>query len=453
MLISHFFLIIATIIIHCSAHPLSPTQGVRQAVSTPVPIVLSEKGLEAYAERQGGTIGFYGSCKGEPAGSCRYPLECMQSDTDDNKDQLFVTQNGTCEATSSTCMCHMATTRGYRCKRSSNCDKDYRCASFLSQENNYCVSCTIERDQIPHITGFTDNASVKCKKFQEADTDRLGFNFDVCENDSDCADKSLCAEYPVFATEPYKYCVGNDTMTSCGVYEAMALFQRCKGTSDSGLPCVCRHPPNDSILYGCGSSLECPSGERCMLTKEDGRVDGLCMSCDPPALPIFELFEPADDGMGKCGDGPIEPTPDPIEPTPQPIEPTPEPIEPTPIVYPQPSPTPAPCVAVHALTEFQPHQLVFENHIRASVLCDEHNNCATPGHIVVFKNQAMMMGTYCSKIDGGCKKRVMDVNSPRIARGLRVQSFSTDLQYTAFSARYESVAEEYILSMIIRAGI
>lgn len=113
----------------------------------------------------------------------------------------------------------------------------------------------------------------------------------------------------------------------------------------------------------------------------------------------------------------------------------------------------APCIAVSALSEFHPQELVYPMHMQSTVLCDQWKSCATPGHIVVFHDKAMMMQEYCRSVFGGCVRRIMLVNSPRINRKLRVKSMSPELQYTALSARYGSSAEKLILSWLIRYGM
>ena len=109
------------------------------------------------------------------------------------------------------------------------------------------------------------------------------------------------------------------------------------------------------------------------------------------------------------------------------------------------------CVASKHLGGFEDKELVFETHKRAAVLCDERGNCATPGHMVVWKGQGMMMRRYCGYV--GCVPRVMMVNSPKWRRNMAVPSESEGLTFSAFAARYETKAEEVVLSAFIRAGV
>lgn len=109
------------------------------------------------------------------------------------------------------------------------------------------------------------------------------------------------------------------------------------------------------------------------------------------------------------------------------------------------------CVDARALDHLPREELVFETHSWANVLCDRQGSCATHGHIVTFRDVPMMMGTYCELV--GCARRVMEVNSPRRRRKLRVKSKTEGLEYTAFAARYQTFAEEFVLSTAVRLGM
>lgn len=113
------------------------------------------------------------------------------------------------------------------------------------------------------------------------------------------------------------------------------------------------------------------------------------------------------------------------------------------------------CVDARALAHLPSHALVFgAAHRRSAVLCDAAGACATPGHLVVFKGEAMLMRRYCAlAASGGCSRRVMLVNSPRMRRGLRVASKTGGLEFTALAARFGSAAEEVALRVLVRAGM
>lgn len=110
------------------------------------------------------------------------------------------------------------------------------------------------------------------------------------------------------------------------------------------------------------------------------------------------------------------------------------------------------CISVDALASLPHHSLVYRQHYTALVLCDPNNSCATPGHVVIYKNVAMMMSTYCN-IRKDCKVVKSFVNSPKFKPALRIESRTNDLSYTAHSARYVSPFEEFLLSSIVRLGL
>lgn len=110
------------------------------------------------------------------------------------------------------------------------------------------------------------------------------------------------------------------------------------------------------------------------------------------------------------------------------------------------------CIAADALRHVPVEQLVYRPHRRAAVLCDEEGNCATPGHMVVYKGEAMMMKSYCEVSQQRCVKTVTFVNSPKITARVPLDSYSPHLRYTPFASRYEHRLEERLLSVIIRLG-
>lgn len=111
------------------------------------------------------------------------------------------------------------------------------------------------------------------------------------------------------------------------------------------------------------------------------------------------------------------------------------------------------CVAVDALAHLPHDGLVFRAHRRASVLCDAYGSCATPGHIVVYRDAPMSMATYCAREDVSCRRRVKLVNSPRMKRGVRISSFSAHLQFTALAAAGQTQLEETFLTLAVSLGL
>lgn len=111
------------------------------------------------------------------------------------------------------------------------------------------------------------------------------------------------------------------------------------------------------------------------------------------------------------------------------------------------------CIDATLMAHLPASAHVFCEHRTAGVLCDVSGSCATRGHMVVFQQTAMTMAAYCALVHGGCAKRVRRVNSPRFALALRVPSKSTDLEFTAFAASFETVVEALALAIAIRIGL
>ena len=201
---------------------------------------------------------------------------------------------------------------------------------------------------------------------------------------------------------------------------AFSSFRTC--TSDE-TDCIC-FPASSSQ---CSSAADCPTeGESC--------ID----------VPVNETIAIA--GKKYCGSVAVAENLD--WPVVTAVEPT---LLPSSELSPSSEPSPAPCIAVHSLEGFGMEELRYAQHRRAGVLCDDERNCATPGHMVVFKGKGMMMMKYCEIVQ--CHKRVMNVNSPRWQRQLRIASSKDDLQFTAFAAKYVTRTEERFLSSLLHVGL
>lgn len=111
------------------------------------------------------------------------------------------------------------------------------------------------------------------------------------------------------------------------------------------------------------------------------------------------------------------------------------------------------CIASVHLQDVARDSLVFERHVPARVLCDEFGSCATAGHMVLFRNTAMTMSTYCEIIHNGCTVQQMTVNSPVFQKRLRIPSRTKSLYFTAFAAAYKSRIEEHVLKTLIHIGL
>lgn len=168
--------------------------------------------------------------------------------------------------------------------------------------------------------------------------------------------------------------------------------------------CVCQ----EIVLRPCDSSKDCQSGDRCKryVEKEENTT---CVSC---SYENGDRFEDVDSG-DSC----------------------------------------SVCVAVKHLHDVHRSKRVFSSDVRANVLCDDNGSCATPGHIVLFNNQPMMMRSYCSLIPSSCVKRVMYVNSPKMTSNLKIESETTGLYFSVYAARFETKFEERFLAALLHAGL
>lgn len=106
------------------------------------------------------------------------------------------------------------------------------------------------------------------------------------------------------------------------------------------------------------------------------------------------------------------------------------------------------CIAVHHLRHLEKGKLVYGQHRWANVLCDDSKNCATAGHMVAWRGEAMMMKSYCRAVQ--CDRAVMMVNSPTYWGGEYVKSFSEQLVFSALAGRFETRIEEWALRVVMR---
>lgn len=196
----------------------------------------------------------------------------------------------------------------------------------------------------------------------------------------------------------------------CGSFDTLTATALNMSTCSFSEPCYCY--ASDALHRFCESSSNCLDGDRCM--KEEARGASVCVSCNGAADDLGFDLAAIDDGAGHC--------PDEV------------------------------CIATSLLSSFSDEDLVFKSHFRANVLCDLDENCATAGHILIYKGEVMMMRSYCERKEISCKKRIMAVNSPRMRVGLRVATRSKDLEFTALAARLESKFEEVLLRHLIHLG-
>lgn len=214
--------------------------------------------------------------------------------------------------------------------------------------------------------------------------------------------------------------------------------------------CVCSNPSN----FLCTTSDDCLDNDRCVIL---GNGVLICASCDFEIHSSIVKF--VDDGNCES----FSPSPsqsNPAEPSsassgPSASSQTSSPTftrTSSPNVSQSPEPTESPnvCIAADALVGLDASNLVFADDRRAGVLCDQFDSCATPGHMVEFKGRAMSMKDYCAVGGIHCVKRTKLVNSPKMKMGLRIQSKSNHLMFTALSASKETWIETRVLAALLR---
>ena len=320
----------------------------------------------------------------------------------------YVTNNGNktelCSSNSISCKCFplkvdICSTSG----STVGCDTKGEVCTKLDEDVNACAvpnSLSSTPPENPEATGG----------------DKSGLTFETCREDSYCAGDRKC------------------------VYGKDGNLEYC---DQSHSVCLCS--PN--ILERCEIPANCSvDGETCV--EFTSLSKSYCVSkVVAPMIEEHEQGKGIDGTSGKnCGGSPLEKYTTCADTVPQPGTP-PITSTPSPIVVPN------SCVDAKALSHLPTEKLVFETHRYAVVLCDIHGSCATGGHMVHYQGLAMMMRTYCGIVRDGCKEEIMQVNSPKWQKQLRIRSKSAEMEYLAFAAKYETKAEEIILRKIIHMGL
>lgn len=242
---------------------------------------------------------------------------------------------------------------------------------------------------------------------------RAGLGGEDCEINDDCEGGSACV---TLTGDLIELCRDPSGDEACRCYPA--VLEECAGSdgrqclknceddedcSDSDAKCITSDDDEDInvCVKSCEDSSTCDDGTTCAFLEDDNRDVAICVA----------------DALVKDAD----------------LE---EKV----------------CVDAGALQHMAREELVYDRHVRASVLCDVMGSCATAGHIVRFEGKAMMMKSYCELV-GGCVGKRIYVNSPRYRRGLAVETKTKGLVYTAFAARYETRAEEKLLSTAVHVGL
>lgn len=354
------------------------------------------------------------------------------------------------------------------CSTSADCLSNDRC--FQDTPTGHCISCAAGDDAY----GLEPVDEGNCENDENGSNINPGYAFEDCHKDTDCVAP--------------RECLGRS-------------YVSCNTLSDW---CYCTDPSHDE----CTTSDDCLENDRCV--DFDGYAYSYCVSCYYKPYMLRGTFvdegncesfpsSPTETNPAKPSNVPsksstpsilstpyptwsstptVSKTPEPAESTTSiatatatfnlPISSSPEqsPSETTPSVSsPQPSynqstsphprqpfPFPNVCIAADTLVGLDTTDLVFADHRRASVLCDQFDSCATPGHMVQFKGYAMCMKEYCA-VDGiRCVKRTKYVNSPKMRMGLRIQSKSKHLKFTALAASKETWLETTLLATLMRLG-
>lgn len=349
------------------------------------------------------------------------------------------------------CFC-MPFSRLFSCLSSDECKWDQGCAKISESSTAYCIPCDSAGNRSP-LPEFIDDKH-KCKKAIEPKISptpsKFSFN-SPSPSPTKFPQSKQSREPSPSATQGIE---GSPSPSSFPFISPGPLFSPSKAPDGNGLTldscssdADCRSPrvcsDFDNFLLDCSAlssscvcisqnstfcsiSSDCPLNERCY------SLFGLptCISCSfnstGPTITNPDIIA-IDDGANQCtGDTSPEISPDVDAP---------------------------PCIAVSSLADFKKEQLAYKEHRRAPVLCDWYDNCATAGHVVTYKGVHMMMSRYCRMDDVECRRTVRLVNNPKMRSGLRIKSFSEHLQFTAFSARYETQIEEYLISLVLRTGL
>lgn len=91
------------------------------------------------------------------------------------------------------------------------------------------------------------------------------------------------------------------------------------------------------------------------------------------------------------------------------------------------------CIDVEGLSHLSAKDLVCDEHSSAPDLCGSKSSCATPGHIVNWDWQPMLMKNYYH-LSGGCEEQLMKVDIPRCKQKIGMHIKNSRLEYTASSA-------------------
>lgn len=315
--------------------------------------------------------------------------------------------------------CNCISFEKFLCENSSDCLQGDQC--FQVGNNTACFACKFRQssdftpldkgncdesisptasieatasETVTASTHWTPEISFSVEQSMSYGSDE-GFTYSSCSTDSDCIAPRICLV------------ILNDTIRNCE-------------TQDSD--CFCA----SNSHYFCQDSSYCLPGDRCY--QDQNRP--VCLSC---STVVSDDRQAVDEGNCKA---PYSPWPSYISSN-------------SPMISSNANNGKNVCIAVDALKGFAASSLIFTTHKRTFVLCDQHDSCATAGHMVIYKHVPMTMSSYCNMTGIKCVRRLKWVNSPRMKLGLRIMSNPKDLMFTALSASKGTKLEEQLLKSVI----
>lgn len=310
---------------------------------------------------------------------------------------------------------------------SSSCRNDSDCAQekFPRVCQHYSEDVPINMSGIDDLCGGRQMCVCKSKKESNA----------KCKSSTDCGSGELCVIISDSAKDVPGTCESSQVMGLDYFAEAFSLLTKkgqrslpspslspsaspSESSFSSSSPSISVTPssePSPTQSMSVSNSVSATVSASASTSASPSRSAMVTVSISPTAIHNTSSASPSDE------DGDVEQSPDAV------------------------------CVDAAALKHIHVSELVYAKHRRASVLCDEQGSCATPGHIVEWRGEAMMMRSYCQHY-GLCIQSVRLVNSPRMRMRVRVASNTKGLYFTPLAASLATRVEERILRSLVRFG-
>lgn len=375
--------------------------------------------------------------------------------------------------------CQCFPTEDPSCTSSNDCDAGESCVTHSSIEQLICVSTEVVESTDAFVIIDEGNEDINIPDADIINNNGTALTLDVCETDSDCAGNRSCALISTkFVCIPKRF-------TTCSATEDCASGEICSIDSNGLESAVCASASavaNSSSLSEIeqdnnGEELQTGSLEPDVTDEESGISDQdfdqtnevpvnddthdneapiESINVNPDIDPDLNVEVPSEEvipslipvnespNVGSVNDDEDDVTEGSVTGTGNSEENIDAESEEGSVVT-------GVCFDANALGHLDRTDLVYPQHQWANVLCDNDDSCATAGHMVVWKKNAMMMKRYCEMI-GGCAERKMLVNSPKWAKALRIKSKTMQLEYTAYAAMYQTHVEEKLLRVAVHAG-